>query len=160
MAEARLEITLGSNTFLAEGSEGWVSEELERFLTELPKSAAFNPAASGNGHRGSTDVVPEDKASITLPTQLQQTASTANQIRKFLATAVWLQDRNNGLDVKTADVTKALRDSRQNSLTNAAECLNKNVGKGFCEKTASGFFVTSEGKASLIGLKVSTEVLL
>ena len=149
MPEAHLEVALGSVKFLGEGSEGWLSQQLEKFLKGIPAAASpllVDPPSAKN----ETDRKPvEDKPVSNLPTYLQEVNATTNQVRKFLATAVWLQDRSNGADTNTADVTKALRDSRQSRLTNAAECLNKNVGKGYCEKTPSGFFVTGQGKSSL-----------
>lgn len=150
MPEARLEVTLGSTKFVGEGSESWLSGEFEKFLKEMPTISASHPSEPNTGGDAVDPAAfPEQKSSVTLPIFLQNTAATANQVRKFVATATWLQDRNNGAEVKTADVTKALRDSRQTRLTNAADALNQNVSKGFCEKTPSGFFVTDEGRASL-----------
>ncbi|MGJ8629052.1 MAG: hypothetical protein ACSHXB_18990 [Sulfitobacter sp.] len=51
--------------------------------------------------------------------------------------------------MKTAEISKSLKDNQQSKLSNPSECLNKNVGKGFCEKTSEGFFVTPEGWAEL-----------
>jgi hypothetical protein len=39
----------------------------------------------------------------------------------------------------------ALAKNHQKRLANAADCLNKNVAKGYCEKTADGFFITPDG---------------
>jgi hypothetical protein len=151
MAEARLEVLIGSSKFSGEGSESWLSSELNKFLSELPKKIEQNISQSDIGTTSAPNSKPVNKpaSSVTLPTFLQETNSTTNQVRKFLATAIWLQDKNNDAEIKTADVTKALRDSRQNRLTNAADSLNQNVGKGFCEKTGSGFFVTGEGSRSI-----------
>jgi hypothetical protein len=69
-------------------------------------------------------------------------------VRKFLATACWLTAKGTER-LTTGDITKALSDNRQGKLTNAAECLNNNVTKGFCEKEGKQFYVTEEGFTSL-----------
>ena len=148
MPEARLEITVGSTKFAGEGSETWLSAELEKFLSELPNLSALPPSLTEPEVTGAASV-PGQKPTVTLPTYLQDTQSTANQVRKFIATAIWLQDKNGGVEIRAADVAKALRDSMQAKLANPSDALNKNVEKGYCEKTVSGFFVTSEGRASL-----------
>jgi len=79
---------------------------------------------------------------------LREKNASTNQVRKFLATAVWLHARGKKR-LSTADVTRALKDSNQTRLGNPADCLNKNVAKGHCEKDGKDFFVTSEGSASL-----------
>ncbi|MDP8997484.1 MAG: hypothetical protein M3O03_10865 [Pseudomonadota bacterium] len=67
-----------------------------------------------------------------------------NQLKRFLVTAYWLRLRGK-TTIKTDEVVTALRDNQQAKLGNASDCLNKNVGKGFCEKTAEGFFIAPEG---------------
>ena len=71
------------------------------------------------------------------------------QLKKFLATAVWLSAKSDGL-LTTSDVTQALRESHQKRLSNASDCLSKNVAKGFCQKDGRGFFVTPEGKKDIL----------
>jgi hypothetical protein len=71
-----------------------------------------------------------------------------NQVRRFLVTADWICRRGNKL-TRPNDVVVALRENQQAKLANASECLNKNVGKGHCEKTTDGFFVTPEGLKQL-----------
>jgi hypothetical protein len=73
-----------------------------------------------------------------------------NQIR-FLATASWLSSRSDDPLAATA-ISKALSDHHQNKLANPADCLNKNVSKGHCEKRKDGsFFMTPEGLEALEG---------
>ena len=84
----------------------------------------------------------------TLPTFLKEKNANTVQVKKFLVTAVWLESKGANR-IKTSDVTKALRDSNQTKLKNAADCLNQNVSKGYCEKDGKEFFVTEDGKNSL-----------
>lgn len=80
---------------------------------------------------------------------LKEKVATTNQVRKFLATAAFLQ-LNGKNRLNTGDITKALKDATQNKLSNASECLSNNIQKGYCEKDGSnGFFVTSHGFADL-----------
>jgi hypothetical protein len=50
---------------------------------------------------------------------------------------------------RTSAVSKALSDNHQKRLGNAAECLNQNISKGFCEKQGGGFYITPEGLKDL-----------
>jgi len=71
-----------------------------------------------------------------------------NQVKKFLAASVWLEAKGKNR-LTTADVTRALKDSNQSRIGNPADCLNKNVSKGHCEKDGKEFFVTTDGKNAL-----------
>jgi len=87
-------------------------------------------------------------AKKTLPAFLQEKNATSRQVKKFLATAVWLEAKGQSR-LTTGDVSKALNDANQKRLGNPAECLNQNVAKGYCEKDGKQFFVTDDGKSSL-----------
>jgi hypothetical protein len=87
-------------------------------------------------------------ASQPLPSFLQAKNSTKNQAAKFLATAVWLQQRGKSR-LQTRDITTALRDANQARLSNASDSLRNNVKKGYCERDGKEFFVTAEGLQSL-----------
>jgi hypothetical protein len=146
MADSRIEIKVGSMAFSAEGAEAWISEELEKSIgrmIELAKAAPVEPKEA-NG------AVHVQKAPIgTLAAFLKVKNAASNQNRKFLSTAVWLHDRDKKDRLTTGDVTKALSDNQQSRLGNASDCLNQNVGKGFCEKDGKGFYVTGEGRAEI-----------
>ena len=51
MAEAKIDIKIGAVSFAAEGSEKWLSGELDKVLAKAPELAAIAPAepASGGG---------------------------------------------------------------------------------------------------------------
>ena len=87
-------------------------------------------------------------AKKTLPAFLQEKNATTKQVKKFLATAVWLEAKGQSR-LTTSDVTKALNDANQKRLGNPTDCLNQNVTKGYCEKDGKQFFVTDDGKSSL-----------
>jgi hypothetical protein len=99
------------------------------------------------GAEGGTDTAKTHVVSGPLATHLKAMGATTNQVSKFLATAIWLHDKGTA-KLSTSDVTKALKDSSQSRLTNPAECLNKNVAKGYCEKDGKQFYVTEEGRNS------------
>ena len=146
MSEAKIQIKIGSIEFSGEGNQKWVESQLDKILSKAGDLLKLAPSSDGKGHKP-IDVDPSigNKA---LGTYLKEKSATTNQIKKFLATAVWLESKGKNR-LKTNDVTKALRDSNQKKLTNATQCLNNNLEKGFCEKDGSEFYVTDEGKSSL-----------
>jgi len=91
------------------------------------------------------------KASGSLAGYVKAKKAEKNQVRRFLVTAHWLSGRS--AEALTASaVAKALLDNHQKRLANSADCLNKNVSKGFCEKTKAGaFFITPEGLEAIEG---------
>jgi hypothetical protein len=115
----------------------------------MPELAAVSAPEETSG-RGSA--APNSSKSVvrtTLAAFLREKGATANQVKKFLATAVWLHDQANKNRLTTKDVTKALADANQGRLGNAADCLNKNVSKGYCEKEGKEFYATDDGRAEV-----------
>ena len=147
MGDARIEVKVGSVSFLGEGSEPWVSGEFDKALQRIAELAKIYPVSATEA---TSDARPSNhKAVGTLAAFLKAKNATSNQVRKFLSTAVWLHDRDHKDRLTTGDVTKALSDNQQSRLGNASDCLNQNVGKGFCEKDGKGFYVTEEGRAEI-----------
>ncbi len=152
MDEARVEIRIGAIEFSGQGEQAWLAEQLDKILTKAQDLVALVPgqpsvplAASSPEHQPmATD---EAVATQTLPTFLNE-KGVKSQVTKFLVTAVWLESKGQKR-LSTADVSKALKDSNQSRLSNPADCLNQNVGKGYCEKDGKQFFVTQEGKDSI-----------
>jgi hypothetical protein len=108
--------------------------------------AAFRAGDTGGGsgsHTNPNGSTP--KVGGSLASYIKAKKAEKNQVRRFLVTAYWLSGRTT--EALTASVvTKALLDNHQKRLANSADCLNKNVSKGFCEKTKGGaFFITPEG---------------
>ena len=153
MADAKIEISIGTITFQAEGEQKWVGEQLDKLFANAKELATVAPAppppeAQGGGG-GHTPIKPDASiAGKTLASFLKEKNATSKQVLKFLATAVWLESKGKNR-ITTSDVTQALRNSNQSKLNNATDCLNQNVKKGFCEKEGNQFFVTTEGKESL-----------
>lgn len=154
MADAKLEIRVGSITFAGEGPETWLSEQLDKVISKLPEllsasnegtadESAKNPASNLNGQTDAGSNLG------TLAAYLKASSSTENQTRKFLATAVWLESTENKDRLFTADVTKALSTHKQGKLSNPAQCLINNVKAGHTVKEGKGFYVTDEGMKGL-----------
>jgi hypothetical protein len=146
MTESKIEIRVGEVAFSGEGDGKWVSEQFDKMLRHLPELVAVAPAQA--------EVEPSRqgrKAQGTLAALLSTTNSKTNQTRRFLATALWLQDGGNE-HLSTSEVSKALSESHQNRLTNSSQCLADNVKQGFCEKAGKKeFYVTDEGRAEITG---------
>ncbi|MFZ0959574.1 MAG: hypothetical protein WAO35_01615 [Terriglobia bacterium] len=155
MGDARIEIKVGAVSFSGEGEGKWLSEQLDKVLEKIPELANVVPARPDaereDGTREDAGKPPTTrKLAGTLASFLREKKAATNQVRKFLATAVWLHDHGNQENLTTKDVTKALSVSKQGSLTNASNCLANNVSKGFCDKAGKKqFYVTDEGRASL-----------
>jgi hypothetical protein len=147
MAQAKIEVKVGNICFSGEGDSAWLESQLDKLL-----ATAFNGTedSSSEDHHGVATKTPKTGAGAgSLASFLKAKKATTNQVRKFLATACWLNLKGED-HLTTALVTKTFRENRQSKLTNPADCLNKNVGKGHCEKQGkTGFFVTDEGTSSL-----------
>ena len=151
MGEAKIEMKVGQITFSGEGEQEWVAKQLDKILAQAEKLIHLAPEHQDEDNRASVKK-PMGKdhtiAGKTLPAFLQEKGATKNQVKKFLATAVWLEAKGKNR-MKTADVTKALKGANQSRIGNPADCLNKNLTKGNCEKDGGEFFVTDDGKNSL-----------
>ena len=84
----------------------------------------------------------------SLSTYIKEKGGENSQVDRFLIVADWLRRRGN-TKLVTAVVSKALTDNHQKRLANPADCLNKNVSKGLCEKNDGGFYITPEGLRKL-----------
>ncbi|MCB0045982.1 MAG: hypothetical protein KDD92_11160 [Caldilineaceae bacterium] len=155
--ESKIEITIGNLTFKGEGTESWLSTQLDKILDKAEALLAVHleldstqPTQNNdNGEdEGESASVDNEIASKHLATFLKEKNASSPQVNKFLATAIWLHARGKRY-LSTKDVTEALRNAQQSRLSNASDCLNKNVGKGFCEKHGSQFFVTPQGKKAI-----------
>ena len=155
MADSKIEIKVGSISFSGEGSGDWLSKQLDEVLAKIPELVAVAPqlngendndgGSTGNGGGGEHT----GKAFGTLAAYLKTTGSTANQVRKFLATAAWLHDSEKKKRLTTKEVSTALNSHSQGKLTNPANCLNQNVSKGLCVKDGRTFYVTPDGRTNL-----------
>jgi len=153
MSEAKIEIQIGAVKFSGEGDKNWLSEQLDKILENAKDLVALAPSVSHpeNSEPAHQEADFSNATSISsqpLATFLKSKNATTAQIDKFLATAVWCESKGKNR-LKTNDITAALKKSNQSKLANPADCLNKNVTKGFCEKDGKEFYVTQEGKDKL-----------
>lgn len=149
MAQAKIDIRIGTIHFTGEGDEKWLSAQLDKLLERAGELASLS--SSGNGDENGADVgdssaPTSSTAKIPLGTFLKGVGSS--QTKRFLATAVWLAGRGNKKPT-TRDISKALSDNHQPKLTNPSQSLNDNVKQGYCEKDGRNFYVTPEGFDSL-----------
>ena len=168
MANARLEFKIGNLEFVGEGEQDWVTEQLDKMLERLPdlvnQSKKSTPLTTIDAPSPSVSIAPSkqptDLFSTTAPspqraivenlsTFLRKKDAVDKQRRKFLGTAVWLQE--NGKErIKTKEVTDALRAARQVKITNPSHQLNQNITQGFCQKEGNGFYVTPQGVENIL----------
>ena len=151
MGEGKIELTLGALSFSGEGEQEWLAQQFDKILESAVDLAKIGPVAipvveeSSGPPKLDTDngMPPESLASY-----IKSRGGASNQVVRFLATAYWLCMKGD-TNLTTASVSKALKDYQQTRLSNPADCLNKNVSKGFCEKQGNEFFITPEGLQAL-----------
>jgi hypothetical protein len=159
MTDAKIEIKVGNVSFSGEGQGEWLSKQLDKVLAKLPELASIQSAEDGNenrdgSHDSNNEVKQKTKAktgkNIPLATFLKDKKATTNNVRKFLATALWLHDVEGKDRLTTTDVTKALSDHKQGSLGNASQKLANNAEKGHVERQGNKlFYVTDQGRTEL-----------
>ena len=149
MADAKIEIRVGAFSFTGEGTEKWLSSELAKLLAKIPELVAVAPAepAGDGGNPHNTRPNKPGKPG-TLAAFLKTKNATSSQVKKFLATAIWLHDTTGKNRLETGDVVEALNKNSQGKLTNAGQCLINNATKGHAEKDGGRFYVTDEGRQS------------
>ena len=108
----------------------------------IPQENSSDAMAAVSGSQGPLAV------NGSLASYLKATGGHNKQVRRFLATAAWLTLRGHK-ELTASLIAKTLQEQQQSRLANPADCLNKNVAKGYCEKTKNGFFITPEGWAAL-----------
>src|SRR4029077_12207894 len=132
-SEAKLQIKIGDVEFTGEGDKEWIETQLNKILKAATEIVAAKPA--GQRHPPQVASHDQEHAGVAQPLAsfLRDKGAATSQVRKFLASAVWLHAKGK-TRLPTADVTSALKESNQSRLGNPADCLNKNVAKGHCEK--------------------------
>jgi hypothetical protein len=146
--EARIEFTLGVLSFSGEGEQDWLAAQLEMVLQAAPELATLAKAYPLGPGKPPGAEVEKEEFTETLASHIRAKGGDTNQVKRFLATADWLRRRGSE-PLTTAAVTKALSDNQQKRLANPADCLNKNVAKGFCEKKGEAFVITPDGLKAL-----------
>jgi hypothetical protein len=151
MSEAKVSIKVGDFEFTGEGEQEWVAAQLDKILAKADFLIKLSPPQTSEDKEPGVPKQMGPDAGIakkTLPGFLTEKNATRNQVKKFLATAVWLEAKGK-TSLTTADVSTALRTANQSKIGNPSDVLNQNVAKGHCEKDGNEFFVTEDGKKSL-----------
>lgn len=140
-ARGRVELKIGSMSFIGEGSQDWLDGQISKLL----EAVGAQQNASTNNLGGPSSEATQERApnNETLASYLKAKGGDTRQVQRFLATAGWLKRRGDSLT--TSNVVRALKENQQKRLGNPPDCLNQNVAKGFIEKTADGFLLTLEG---------------
>lgn len=148
MTEGKVEFSGGGLSFSGQGEQEWLSKQLDKILAAAPELQKLEalPIPTPGVPAGTPEAEGEFKE--TLAGYIKAKGGESNQVLRFLATADWLQRRGEQ-KLTTAAVSKALVSNHQKKLGNPADCLNKNVAKGHCEKYGDGFFITSDGLKEL-----------
>lgn len=92
----------------------------------------------------------DEPAGDPLLSFLKEKNADKNQVKKFLATAVFMHAKGEER-FSTPMVSKSLKGASIDKLINASDCLNKNEKKGFCIKDGKDFILTEEGIRSILG---------
>ena len=138
----KIKLTIGSMRFSGEGDQDWLDQHISKLIETFSQTEFDNSVDSAPTIAEPNQV--KSLATESLATYLRVKGGDTVQNERFLATAGWLSRRGQKV-LTTGAVTRALRDNQQKRLGNASDCLNQNVGKGFCEKTTGGFSITLEG---------------
>lgn len=144
----KLKVSIGSNSLDAEGPVEFIAEQRQWFeqqIAGLEKTLAEKVVL-----KGGEEMDQVGNYTGSLAGYLKEKGGQTSQVRRFLLTANWLRMRG-AASLETGVVTKTLRDNQQSKLSNPADCLNKLVGQGLCEKQSTGFFITPEGLESIEG---------
>ncbi|OGJ56623.1 hypothetical protein A3D88_02485 [Candidatus Peribacteria bacterium RIFCSPHIGHO2_02_FULL_52_16] len=153
MANVKMEFSIGDMKFSGEGDEKWLSVQLDKIIAQAkisrkePTVDRISPTVSADHSITTGD---ESISGRPLAAFLVEKNAKVSQVRKFLVTAVWLGAKYNKTNLTTREITIALRTASQTRLGNSADCLNQNVAKGFCEKIGNEFFVTDDGRKSIV----------
>ena len=138
----KIRVKIGDFEVDYEGPEDFLEEKLHKFVDSL---SSFRRQIEGK-EKGEKS---EKGKNIPLPIFLKEKQVTT-QVRIFLATAMWLHDEKGIKELKTGDVTKALRDNQRRKIRNPSDCLRQNINQGHCEKAEKdSFYVTDQGRDSI-----------
>jgi hypothetical protein len=148
MSTTKIEVSVGAVSFSGEGDQAWLAEQLDKVLKAAPELSRAPAKPGGNSPSTPADPVDPTQFTVSLSSYIREKGGESNQVDRFLITADWLR-RRGVTNLATATISRALTDNHQKRLANPADCLNKNVSKGLCEKTETGFYITPEGLKKL-----------
>src|SRR5690349_6871689 len=122
MSDAKIDLKIGQIQFSGQGEQDWVSKQLDKIIAQAEKLIQLAPADTSDDDdddRRSRTPMKSDSAIAkrTLPAFLAEKGATTNHVKKFLATAVWLEAKGKSR-LQTKDIAEALRTANQSKLTN------------------------------------------
>ena len=175
MAESKIDFSFDNLHFSCEGDKDWVETQLNQVLNRIPglnkpettvstgkvvsenafvedSSVLEEKEKSKRGRKAKVVAEPlvEEPSGDPLFEFLKEKNADKNQVKKFLATAVYLHSQGTE-KFSTPMVSKTLKASHIEKLINASDCLNKNEKKGFCIKDEKEFILTETGIRSILG---------
>jgi hypothetical protein len=175
MADSKIEFSYDNLRFVCEGDKEWVETQLNKVLDRIPGlnkpgravrtettekvRMAETPGAmiskTAKGVRGrkpkvAAESIKQEPSGGPLYEFLKDKRADKNQVRKFLATAVYLHSQGEG-KFSSPLISKTLKNAGIENLQNASDCLNKNEKKGFCIKDKKEFILTDLGIQSILG---------
>jgi hypothetical protein len=111
------------------------------------KLSAKKPSVKSGGEKSPSnrEIFMDELIDSPLARFLMANNAEKNQVRKFLATAVFLSRSNNINTLTTPMISKALKSYGIAMLQNASDCLNKNEKKGNCIKAGKEFSISDAG---------------
>ena len=167
MADSKIELSYDNLHFLCEGEKDWVENQLNEVLSRIPGLSKPVPAAKteeaevisisepvrkprGRRPKASAESSMQETSTDPLMDFLREKRADKNQVRKFLAVAVYLHAH--GMEkFSTPLISKTLKNAGIDKLINASDCLNKNEKKGFCIKEEKEFVLTDLGIRAILG---------
>jgi len=166
MADSKIELSYDNLHFLCEGEKEWVENQLNEVLNRIPGLSKPTPVAKteeaevisipetvkkprGRRPKAVTESAKQETSTDPLMDFLKEKRADKNQVRKFLAVAVYLHAQ--GMEkFSTPLISKTIKNADIEKLINASDCLNKNEKKGFCIKEGKEFILTDLGIGSIL----------
>lgn len=136
------------NNTTAENSPVYTDQAVEAISPELEAETKSRTYKKAEQVAASTQ---SEEINNPLALFLKDKNAERNQVKKFLAIAVFLYSRGEE-KLSTPMVSKTLKALRMEKLMNASDCLNKNEKKGYCIKNGKEFVLTQDGIQSILGV--------
>jgi hypothetical protein len=167
MADSKIEFSYDNLHFSCEGEKEWVENQLNQVLNRIPGLNQPVPVAKkeetaeisipekvkkprGRRPKSAADSADQGSSKDPLMEFLKEKNADKNQVKKFLAVAVYLHAH--GVEkFSTPLISKTLKNAGIEKLINASDCLNKNEKKGFCIKEDKEFVLTDLGIRAILG---------
>jgi len=122
----------------------------DNLIAETPVTEVKEKGKRGRKPKVVAEPLVEEPSGDPLFEFLKEKNADKNQVKKFLATAVYMHSQG-GEKFSTPMISKALKASHIEKLINASDCLNKNEKKEFCIKDEKEFILTDAGIRSILG---------